>query len=233
MGLMIFLMFDTYARPGEMTELLAEQLIHPPGMTTSGPDHQWGLLIRPSGEGLAPAKTGEHNETVLLSSRCEFVLPALQRLRAMIPGTNLLWPVDVAKLNQVLSRAAALAGVSNLGITSYAFRHGGASADFFYGLRSIEEIKHRGRWKSDSSLRRYQKAGMYQKQRSLMTSTAMAYAQQVDAVLPQAFLALHGDLVRVHHLLHNEPFTNGAQVQEALRQQVSHRHVMPSPPLQP
>ena len=41
----------------------------------------------------------------------------------------------------------------------YRLRHGGASRDFARKLRSLESIQQRGRWKSQSSLRRYQKGG--------------------------------------------------------------------------
>ena len=41
----------------------------------------------------------------------------------------------------------------------YRLRHSGPSAKFLAGRRTISEIKHRGRWSSDSSVRRYQKGG--------------------------------------------------------------------------
>ena len=40
----------------------------------------------------------------------------------------------------------------------YRLRHGGASHDVAIELRSLAEVKKRGRWVSDSSVRRYSKA---------------------------------------------------------------------------
>ena len=48
----------------------------------------------------------------------------------------------------------------------YRLRHGGATTDFARKLRSLESIQQRGRWKSQSSLRRYQKGGRLQLLRS-------------------------------------------------------------------
>ena len=44
-----------------------------------------------------------------------------------------------------------------IGIVPYSFRHGGASHDALNHVRTPEQIKLRGRWKSDSSLQRYTK----------------------------------------------------------------------------
>eukprot|EP00973_Karenia_brevis_P068349 9507587-Karenia_brevis.AAC.1 len=41
----------------------------------------------------------------------------------------------------------------------YQLRHSGASRDFQAGHRTLKEIKRRGRWKTDSSVRRYEKGG--------------------------------------------------------------------------
>ena len=41
----------------------------------------------------------------------------------------------------------------------YQLRHGGASHEALTGFRPISGIKHRGRWLSDTSVRRYEKGG--------------------------------------------------------------------------
>ena len=55
---------------------------------------------------------------------------------------------------------AHLAGVGHLQLVPYMLRHGGASHDALAGRRSIAAIKKRGRWRSDQSLRRYQKESL-------------------------------------------------------------------------
>ena len=39
----------------------------------------------------------------------------------------------------------------------YQLRHGGASHDYASGLRSLEDVRRRGRWRSWDSVRRYEK----------------------------------------------------------------------------
>ena len=40
----------------------------------------------------------------------------------------------------------------------YQARHSGASSDSAGGRRTLKKVKRRGRWRSDASLRRYEKA---------------------------------------------------------------------------
>eukprot|EP00973_Karenia_brevis_P081049 11241173-Karenia_brevis.AAC.1 len=41
----------------------------------------------------------------------------------------------------------------------YQLRHAGASKDFRGCLRTLKEVKRSGHWKTDASLRRYEKGG--------------------------------------------------------------------------
>ena len=58
-------------------------------------------------------------------------------------------------------RLLVLAEVS---VVMYMFRHAGASMDFARKVRPLAEIKLRGRWKGDQSLRRYEKGDRLAKQ---------------------------------------------------------------------
>ena len=51
---------------------------------------------------------------------------------------------------------------NNLGldVVPYQGRHSGASLDRGEGLRSLEAVQQRGRWASQRSVRRYEKAGL-------------------------------------------------------------------------
>lgn len=44
-------------------------------------------------------------------------------------------------------------------LSLHMLRHGAASEDFFRGLRRLDAIQVRGRWRSFASIRRYQKSG--------------------------------------------------------------------------
>ena len=48
-------------------------------------------------------------------------------------------------------------GCSKLAVVAYSLRHGGPSWDFMKKFRGLEEIQQRGRWRSSSSVLRYQK----------------------------------------------------------------------------
>eukprot|EP00971_Amphidinium_carterae_P156525 3102899-Amphidinium_carterae.1 len=48
------------------------------------------------------------------------------------------------------------------------FRHGGPSWDSYNGYRDLASIKQRGRWKSDSSLSRYEQHALVPKVLSML-----------------------------------------------------------------
>ena len=52
--------------------------------------------------------------------------------------------------------------IASLAVSPYQNRHGGASRDHLGGLRTVFEIRRRGRWASDSSARVYDKPGRLQ-----------------------------------------------------------------------
>ena len=58
--------------------------------------------------------------------------------------------------------------------------HGGPSADFFLGVRSIAEIRDRGKWQSEVSCPRYRQAGRYQRELNKLTAEQLARADRVE-----------------------------------------------------
>ena len=46
-------------------------------------------------------------------------------------------------------------------MSPHSARHGGASADAYHNVRTIEAVKERGRWQAIASVARYRKAGSY------------------------------------------------------------------------
>ena len=75
------------------------------------------------------------------------------------PG-NKLWSFGAGHLTAVIRRHSAALGLAELAPTAYSLRHGGASKDLLERLRPMKEVKRRGRWAGDSSLRRYGKETM-------------------------------------------------------------------------
>ena len=76
---------------------------------------------------------------------------------------------------------------SKMGLCMYMLRHSGASHDFGTKSRTLLEIKRRGRWRSDDSVRRYEKGGRLSSQlRSLgdsLRAHSLNCARSIDKVV--------------------------------------------------
>ena len=70
----------------------------------------------------------------------------------------------------------------------YALRHGGASEDLLSRQRSISDVKARGGWTSDSSLRRYPKASRLLSELTKVHPDVLAYGVRILGLLPSLFL---------------------------------------------
>lgn len=86
--------------------------------------------------------------------------------------------------------AAARAGLNPLRRVLYQLRHTGPSNDAAEGRRSLGQIKARGRWASDSSVRRYEKHSQLARQWQKLSPAAQVFAQRclshVGAILGAA-----------------------------------------------
>ena len=147
----------TYLRPGELIDLDFGQLIAPhesfPGSTL------WVILLHPVGG--VGSKVGEHDESLILDTPgYEFIGNHLQRLKDRRP--ILLWEWNLAEYNAALDNFSKAAKVEAFNLVPYSMRHAGASHDVLAKVRSIAEVKLRGRWRSDSSLQRYSKPAQSQ-----------------------------------------------------------------------
>ena len=80
------------------------------------------------------------------------------------------------------------AGGRALNPTPYSLRHGGASHDALTNRRSLAEIKKKGRWRTDSSVRRYEKAAVAMKQLSKLPTEVVDYGVRAERTLSQLFL---------------------------------------------
>lgn len=154
-GLALLLGFTCYLRPRELTSLLVSQLVPP----LRGHRHlqQWSLLLHPE-EGQQPSKAGYFDEGIRLDSPwLTWMAPFFTILTEHRDPTATLWPFTHEELIRSLKRACAHLALDHMRICLYSLRHGGASHDSLHDLRSLPEIKDRGRWADDRSLRRYRK----------------------------------------------------------------------------
>ena len=77
--------------------------------------------------------------------------------------------------------------LGSLAPTLYMLRHGGASEDMLTGKRSVEAIKRRGRWRSDTSLRRYTKETRLLKELSKMAPSLIQFGSFIETHLSECF----------------------------------------------
>lgn len=101
------------------------------------------------------SKVGLSDEAILLDSiGMEFLGPALSKLALGAP-TALLFNLQYPQLHQAWIHALDTIGLDQNYAVLYQIRHSGASWDRLKKQRTTLEIKLRGRWGSDTSLRRY------------------------------------------------------------------------------
>ncbi len=116
-GVALAVQFDTYLRPGELSELKVVQIISPPGAAAMGPSLRWGFNVRPSGEGGPPTKTGEHNEAILLDAEEEPATHVLQALKEMLSPSSLVFGFDAASCTAVFKTSLGAVKLATLGST--------------------------------------------------------------------------------------------------------------------
>ena len=193
-ALIMLLCFSLYLRPSEPHRLSCWQIIPPSGGVSGG--RFATAVLNPYEDGRA-SKTHEYDESLLIDSP---LLPglgkALLRHARGRPRDSMLFQVCQADVARDLHAACLRLRVPpSLEVVMYKFRHGGASTDFALKLRPLNEIKLRGRWKSDASLRRYEKGGRLAEQVHRLGSRLRAHALRcsecVNAVLTGSASALH------------------------------------------
>ena len=131
----------------------------------------WGLPffihleLFPQEEGQA-SKTGEFDATVIFDnlSRPE-VVKILVELKANTRPDEFSFPFGSAEYEKVFRKAAIRAGLQKSKPVPHMLRHGGASSDYLRRKpdggpnRSLKDIQLKGKWRSFSSVRRFETAG--------------------------------------------------------------------------
>ena len=100
---------------------------------------------------------------------------------------QIIWPFAPQQFRHLYEQAVAMTRLGHIVQHPYCLRHGGASHDMLTKERSLQEIKNRGRWRSDAPLRRYQKAARALQQEQRMDQNMREYGQWVSANLEELF----------------------------------------------
>ncbi|CAE8681315.1 unnamed protein product [Polarella glacialis] len=153
-ALILVLLFSLYGRPTEILELRQKDLIRP--RSAGG---FFTVHLRPE-EAMIASKVGLYEESLMLDSPfCLWLGPLLLKLVTAPDCQDLLFPLEYHTWKLHWDAAIKAAGLQELGYVPYQLRHGGPSHDHFFKLRSMLEIKLRGRWSADSTLKRYEAGG--------------------------------------------------------------------------
>ena len=181
MGLALCVMRATYFRPGEVFRLKCRNLVRLSGGLL------WALTLHDfDPDDPRPSKTGEFDESSVLDlPRWHWLGPALA---AMIRGRKLddqMFQFSALDLTREMQRVSRI----DLGVLPppvlYMWRHTAASVEFLEQARTLAEVKRRGRWKCDASVRRYEKAGRVGEEFARLEPSIQAYLRLCHPLLRQ------------------------------------------------
>ena len=144
-------MFTAYLRPGETLDLQLQDLVPP-----MPSQKHFALQLHPA-ERHEQSKVGLSDESLLLDA------PQLPWLGMMLlqlhRDTTFLIDLTYDNLAAAWKRALSQIGLDQRFAVLYQLRHSGPSHDRLLKLRSLGEVKQRGRWAADKSLNRYEAHG--------------------------------------------------------------------------
>ena len=152
--------FALYLRPSEVLGLTREQLVPP--LRKGG---TWAIVLHPF-ELENPSKTHHFDESITVDSPAFPWLGSLfSALHRRTRAQHWIFSLAYTQWAVEMTDAAEATKVQALGrLTLHQLRHGGAAHELFVRARPLDEIKKRGRWRSDASVQRYAKAGRIQEQ---------------------------------------------------------------------
>ena len=192
-ALYLFVQFRTYIRPGAFAKLRVKQLI-PPALAAGLVCSHWCLNLNPV-EDLVPGKTGLFDESIMW----DLDLWAGAMFTRLIHGRcpeDPLWPLDHGHMILLFKNACSQLGMACLEPCLYSLRHGGASQDLLSRTRTLEEVKKRGGWRSDASLRRYGKDAKLTAELNKIPQTVRDYGVKIGS---------HLEAVLCHNVLFEPP----------------------------
>ena len=157
----VVLGFDTYVRPGKLCEITPNNIV-PPARGLHAKYGHWTLLLHPQ-ELHDPSKVGRYNDSIVVgSSGREWVSTLIGRLYNLHSGTmdSKLFPFSLNQFEKEFKNSTCRLNLQKLKLSPHCLRHGGASHDYLFGLRSLGDIQACGCWASFESVRRYAKHGL-------------------------------------------------------------------------
>jgi len=170
------LAFVLYLRPSELLSLRVSSVVRP---VKGGPRHlsKYSILLFPA-ELEARSKTKDYDISLLLDNpEFGWMEQVLDQLVLGRHPEQPLFALSMKSWTRAFNQASAALGLETLGPpVLYQLRHGGASHEMLTNAREFGDIKKRGRWESDRSLKRYAKGGRVQEQLQRLRPVQQAQA---------------------------------------------------------
>ena len=166
-----------YLRPGEAARVRWRFIVD--DLQVTG---RMVVTLHPA-ERRVPSKTGEYDETIAID--LPWLVRALRERKCQVPTDSLLLPGGPRGLQRLYDEAQLLLRTEPLfgRQTLYVLRHSGASSDTWLRRRSLDEVQKRGRWRSETSVRRYDKGGRLAELLSRCPSALLTFAASSERML--------------------------------------------------
>lgn len=186
----LLLSFDGYLRVGEMTRLVARDIIVPN-------DSRVGSAYTGMALALGKTKTGlNQSVTIRRESIVAVMMHWMRSQKLLHPSSSrrLVFPFSPAYFRRVLHATKESLGLGSTPYVPHSLRHGGATYDFMRGA-SINDVMLHGRWQQMKSASRY-----------VQTGRALLAANEVPPQLNQRGLFFSDRLERIlTHLMDTVP----------------------------
>ena len=152
--------FILYLRPGEGLDIRGRNVVAP--VKSAGVQYKWTTVIIRDQEGLRPDKVGVYDNSIPIDQKeVQWVGNELLRMKRKLHSQDdKIFVFTMEDFRGKFAQAGASLGIENL--HPYQLRHGGATEDLTSKRRDHPQVKARGRWMTDQSVRRYTKIGRVQ-----------------------------------------------------------------------
>eukprot|EP00438_Fugacium_kawagutii_P002485 Skav209078 [mRNA] locus=scaffold207:207591:211020:- [translate_table: standard] len=179
MALMTVLAFDCYLRPGEALDLKGKNIVAP--VLQAGKQFKWVTVVVREAEGRKPDKTGVYDNSIPIDKNQLQWLgrELLTTKRNLNSVEDLLFSFTMEEYRTEFARSGKKMNIEVL--HPYQLRHGGATEDLSTRYRDHNAVKSRGRWRTDSSVRRYAKIGRVQELLNRLGPLQISYCKWAEA----------------------------------------------------
>ena len=185
-------LFVGYLRPGEGLSLVGQQILPAVSNDPASPLSHPSLHLAPR-ELLTPGKTFTWDDTILLDQvNFKWVGELLVTLAREKGASGRIFSFTNDEVRLCFEKAVHLLGLPEDSVL-YQLRHSGASHDLIHHHREFANVMTRGRWVTETSVRRYAKQGRVQRLLAGLPLASRAFRetsiQKIEDVVQGRFLA--------------------------------------------